>query len=169
MISSARKRVAGAPARDRDVPLGFNVAGGSAVVVVSALVSAVVPLSAGAVRLGLFALALGLFAARTVDPLAVVLVGVIAFGVFDGFLVNQLGELAWHGAADVSRLWVLMATAVCGLVAGTALRGARRARLWRGRQEQIQAWARNEQIETWAQDVPVALTAEWKGEERRDA
>jgi hypothetical protein len=168
MISSARKRVAGAPARDRDIPLGFNVAGGSAVVVVAAFVSAVVPPSAGAVRLGLFALALGLFAARTVDPLAVALVGVLGFGVFEGFLVNQVGELTWHGAADVSRLWVLVVAAVCGLVAGAAYRGVRRARLWRARQEQVQVWARSEH-ETWAREVSAGLDEETKEEETRDA
>jgi hypothetical protein len=169
MISSARVRAGRQPARERDTPVGVNVALGSAVVVVAAVVSAAVPPSAGAVRLGLFASAQGLFAATTVDPLAVLMVGVLGFGVFDGFLVNQLGELTWHGAADVARLWVLAAAAVCGLVVGAVYRGVRRARLWRARQEQVQSWARIEQIETWERDVSAGLNEEWKEEETRDA
>jgi hypothetical protein len=162
MISSGYGRAGRTRAPDRDVPLGINVAAGSIVVVVAGFVSAAVPPTAGAVRLGLFALALGLFAATTVDPLAVLLVGVLGFAVVDGFLINRLGELTWHGAADVSRLWVLLAAAVSGLVVGAAWRGARRARLWRARREQIQTWAGDERIGTRVREVPAGQAQEWE-------
>jgi MFS family permease len=157
------------PARERDTPVGINVAIGLAVVVVAGLVSAAVPQSAGAVRLGLFAVALGLFAATTVDPPAVVLVGVFGFGIFDGFLIDQLGELGWHGAADVVRLLVLLAAAMCGLVVGVVYRGTCRARVWRARQEHVENWARIEWIETRGRDVSAELNKERNEEATRDA
>src|SRR5690349_2255382 len=87
------------PARPDDsagerLPTGFAIAGGSIVVVVAACAAALIPAAAGAVRLGIVAAGLGLFAAVTVDPAAVAAVGVAAFLVFNGFLVNQLGELS---------------------------------------------------------------------------
>jgi len=152
MISSAWTRPGREPEDQRDTPLGVNVAAGALVVVVAAFVSAAVPPSATAVRLGLFATAQGVFAALTVDPLAVAIVGVLGFGVFDGFLVNQLGELTWHGQSDVSRVLVLVAAGVSGVAVGQAYRAVRRARLWRGRQRLVTAW-----------------TAGWTEEEKRDA
>jgi hypothetical protein len=153
MISSAWTRTGRELEDQRDTPLGVNVAAGALVVVVAAFVSAAVPPSAAAVRLGLFAAALGVFAALTVDPLAVVIVGVLGFGVFDGFLVNQLGELTWHGRSDVSRVLVLAAAGVSGVAMGQAYRAVRRARLWRGRQRLVMAWTQ----------------AGWIEEEKRDA
>ena len=105
-------------------PAGFAIAAGAAVVV-SAFVTAAVPVSAGAVRLGLVAAALGVFAALTVNAAAVTAVGVLALLVFDGFLVNQLGELSWHGAADERRLFAFIAVSIVGMVVGTGHRALR--------------------------------------------
>ena len=119
------------PLREPEVPTGINVAVGAAVVVVSAFVSAAVPASAGPARFGVLAAALAGFAALTVDPRAVAAVGVLAFLVFNGFLVNQLGELSWHGSADTLRLSALAAAGVGGLAGGSAYRAVRRLRAWR--------------------------------------
>jgi hypothetical protein len=90
-----------------DTPTGISAAIGAGMLVVAAFLSAALPPSAGDVRLGVLALALAGFAALTVDPRAVAAVGVLAFLVLDGFLVNQLGELSWHGQADQTRLLIL--------------------------------------------------------------
>jgi hypothetical protein len=79
------------------------------------------------------------FAALTVDPRAVAAVGVLAFLVFDGFLVNQLGELSWHGQADQTRLLILAGAGTAGVAVGTAYRGVRRLRVWRRRSEWVAA------------------------------
>jgi hypothetical protein len=157
MISSAWTRTGRGPADERDTPLGVGVAVGALVVVVAAFVAAAVPPSAAAVRLGLFAAALGVFAALMADPLAVAIVGVLGFGIFNGFLVNQLGELTWHGRSDVSRVLVLAAAGVSGVAVGQAYRAVRRARLWRGRQRLVTAWTAG-----WT----AGWTEEWTEEER---
>jgi hypothetical protein len=126
------------PARRDDwagesLPTGFAIAGGSILVVVAAFVAALIPASAGAVRLGIVAAGLGVFAAVTVNPAAIVAVGVVAFLVFDGFLVNQLGELSWHGAADDQRLFVFILVSISGMLVGVAYRAVREWAVWRRR------------------------------------
>jgi hypothetical protein len=66
----------------------------------------------------------------TVNAAAVAAVGVVAFLVVDGFLVNQLGELSWHGAADDQRLFVFIVVSVSGLLAGGAYRAVRHWAVW---------------------------------------
>lgn len=127
------------PPPEHNPPTGIAVAMGSAVIVVSAFVSAAVPASVGVVRLGPVAVALAGFAALTVNPTATAAVGGLGFLVFDGFLVNQLGELSWHGPADARRLVVLAVAGVLGIGAGTAYRAVRRVNAWRRRSEWIAA------------------------------
>ncbi len=129
-----------------NMPTGIAVAAGAAVVVAAAFVTSVIPASAGAVRLGLVAACLAVFAALTVNPAAVAAVGVLAFLVFDGFLVNQLGELSWHGAADERRLFVLITVSIMGLVVGKAYRAGHQWWLWRQRAR----WAAAQAGETTA-------------------
>jgi hypothetical protein len=124
---------------EENIPTGFAVAAGSVVVVASAFVSSAIPASAGAARFGLVAAALGGFAALTVNAVAIAVVGLLAFLVFDGFLVNQLGELSWHGAADVQRLFLLIVVSISGLVAGRGYRVLRKWRLWRQRERWVAA------------------------------
>lgn len=164
MASSARSRAGRRLVGEPDTPVGINVAIGIVVVVIAGLVAAAIPQSAGSARLTLFAAALGLFAVLSGDPRAVVVVGVLGFGIFDGFLVNQMGELSWHGSADVTRLWVLSVAAVCGLAVGVVHRGVRRARLWRARLECVESW-RIEWIETRGRDTSAELTEESNEEE----
>jgi hypothetical protein len=139
------------PAREYDTPLGISVGLGSVVAVVAALASAGFPASASGVRLGLFALALAGFAALTVDVTAAAVVTVIGYLVFDGFLVNALGELTWRGAPDVRRFLILVAAAVVGLGVGMLRRWIRQLR----RFAPLEAWANAS--ETTAQ-TPAAAT-----------
>lgn len=164
------------PLPERNPPTGIAIALGAAVIVVSAFVSAAVPESAGAVRIGLVALALAGFAALTVNPTAVAAAGGLGFLVFDGFLVNQLGDLSWHGPADVGRLMVLAAAGVLGIGAGTAYRAVRRMNSWRRRSRWIAAQVAAEEAAP-ASDAaaPTAKwpalnrAVEWKKEEARRA
>jgi hypothetical protein len=73
-------------------------------------------------------------------------VGALAFLVFDGFLVNQLGELSWHGSADLMRLSALAGAGAAGLAGGTAYRAVRRVRGWRQWSEELAARARDEAV-----------------------
>jgi hypothetical protein len=135
---SVRHQYSKLPAEE-SMPTGIAVAAGSVVVVVSAFVSAAVPASAGVVRLGLVAAALAGFAALTVNVNAAVAVGILAFLVFEGFLVNQLGELSWHGIEDVWRLLTLAAAAGLGIVVGVAYRALGRWRMWARWSEELAA------------------------------
>jgi hypothetical protein len=124
MISSGRIRVGRRSAKDRGTPVGINVALGSAVVVVAAFASAVIPASAFPVRLGLVVLVVAGFAAVAVDIAAAVVVTVLAYLVLDGFLVNEFGQLTWQGVQDLWRFSALVAAAVLGLgVGGLRRRG----------------------------------------------
>jgi hypothetical protein len=72
--------------------------------------------------------ALAGFAALAVDLVATAGVTGLAALIFNGFLVNQLGELSWHGVADARRLVVLVVAAAIGFAAGAGYRTVRRAR-----------------------------------------
>jgi hypothetical protein len=126
------------------VPTGFGVAAGSVVVVGSAIVAAAVPAAAGAVRLGLVAACLAVFAAAPVTVTAAAGTAVLAFLVFNGFLVNSLGELSWHGAADGWRLLMLAVVVTTGFAAGRTYRAVNRWLRWRRVTLWITAQARPE-------------------------
>ncbi|GAB1644114.1 hypothetical protein KRMM14A1259_45370 [Krasilnikovia sp. MM14-A1259] len=112
---------------------------GAAVVAGTALVATFVPAPAGTVRLGLMASSVSVFSALTVDPLAVAAVAVLACLVFDGFVLNHLGELSWHGAADVRRSAALAVAAAAGLIAGGGFRVVRRLFAWRRWSHEVSA------------------------------
>ncbi len=124
------------------MPTGFGIAAGSAVVTASALLAAAVPASEGAVRLGVVAFPLAVFAASPVTAAAAAATGVLAFLVVDGFLVNSLGELSWHGTADGWRLLTLAAAVLVGFLAGVVCRAVRRRLRWRRWMRWITAQAR---------------------------
>jgi hypothetical protein len=60
-------------------------------------------------------IAVGLFAALTNDVLALIPVVALAWLVVNGFLVDRLGELSWHGWPDLFRLSLLACAGYVGL------------------------------------------------------
>jgi hypothetical protein len=72
--------------------------------------------------------ALAAFAALTVAvaarsaPLAAPGIGMTAWMFDNGFLVNRHAHLVWHGAADATRLGVLLGVAACAAAAGWVVR-----------------------------------------------
>ncbi|GIG61786.1 hypothetical protein Lfu02_61580 [Longispora fulva] len=109
-----------------ETPLGVNIALGSVLLVVAAVAAATIPDSEPVVRYAVLVLAVAAFAAWTRDGLALAFVAVIGFAIFNGFLVNQPGELSWHGLTDMLRLGVLVLASTTGLAAGEAYRLVRR-------------------------------------------
>jgi hypothetical protein len=121
----------GPPALTRRVPrtpVGINLATGTAMVVAAALVAAPIPPTHTGWRFAVVAVAVGLFAALTLDRLALVGVAVLGWLVVNGFLVDRLGELSWHGSADLSRMLLLVVSGTFGLAVGQAYRWL--AALW---------------------------------------
>jgi hypothetical protein len=135
-------------------PLGINVAGGTGAVVLAALVAAWIPGSAPVEHYAPLVVVLAAFAALTVDTTAVALTGLLGFLVFDGFLVNQLGELSWHGVADRWRVLAVVVAGLAGMAGGGAYRFIRRDRVWR---------YRSEQVRRWAGPAPSEMEEEWHG------
>jgi len=123
------------------MPTGVTVAIGAAVVVATVvLVAGVVAPSAPAVRLAVLAVVLGNFAALTADLTAALCTAGIAWLLLNGFLVNELGTLSWHGTADVWRAAVLAGAAVLGWLVPVfrperrSRREIRRLRTWLDRE-----------------------------------
>jgi hypothetical protein len=109
-------------------PLGVNVGAGAVLVVVAGLIAAVIPAVDGPERLAVLAVAAGLFAAWSVDVVAVAATVLLVWLVDDGFLVDRLGRLAWHGWPDAYRIGVLVLAGALGLALGAGVLLARRAR-----------------------------------------
>lgn len=120
-----RLRAAGAPS----APFGINTAIAAAGVSLATLLAGAVSPVASPWRLGLLVGALAVAGWLTRDVAALLLVGVVAFSLFDGFLENRLGELSWHGG-DLGRLAVLVASGVLGALLGrvVAAMGERKRR-----------------------------------------
>ena len=113
------------------IPTGFGVAAGSAVITASALLAAAVPVSAGAARLDVVAVSLAVFASSPITAAAAAATGLLAYLVVDGFLVNSLGQLSWHGAVDGWRLLTLAVAVIGGFAAGVVCRAVRCRLRWR--------------------------------------
>jgi hypothetical protein len=115
--------------RLRSAPTGITLAAGSAAVVATALAAATLiapsELVARLVAMALCVAAIGAFGGDLVAALAS---AAIAWSVLDGFLVNRLGALTWHGAADAARLSVLAGAALAGWLGALAYRVARHRR-----------------------------------------
>jgi MFS family permease len=104
------------PVRTQPVPTGIAVGIGAGVAVAAVFVAAVIPSAYPAWRFGVVAAAVGLVAAWSGDQLAVLGVAVIAGLLANGFLVDRLGELSWHGLSDFWRIVVLAAAGTAGLL-----------------------------------------------------
>lgn len=103
-------------------PVGVNLAAGAVMVVAAALVAALIPTIHYGWRFAVVALAVGLFAAMTLDQRALAGVALLGWLVVNGFLVDRLGELSWHGSPDLYRMSLLVVTGAAGLAVGEAYR-----------------------------------------------
>lgn len=108
---------------DTGTPVGINVAVGAVTISMAMVAAATVPITDPQWRCAPVAVAMGLFAAGTFDWRAVALIVVPAWMVMNGFLVNHLGELSWHGWADLDRFLVLVVAGGVGLAVASAHRG----------------------------------------------
>jgi K+-sensing histidine kinase KdpD len=97
-------------------PFGIQLAVGAGLVVVAALAASGVPATDGLARLALVALPVATVSVVTGSWRAAAATAVVAALVMNGFLVDRLGTLAWHGAPDAGRLAVLAVAAVTGLL-----------------------------------------------------
>jgi hypothetical protein len=117
---------------DERTPVGINLGIGAAMIVGAGMVAAPIAAQHIGWRFAIVAVAVACFAVLTLDRLA--LAGVVALGwlVVNGFLVDRLGELSWHGSSDLYRLMLLVMAGALGLAIGEAYRYVRdlRAR-WR--------------------------------------
>lgn len=110
-------------------PTGLTLAAGSAAVVATALSAAALTAPSDLVaRLVAMALCVAAVGAFGGDLLAALATAGIAWSVLDGFLVNRLGVLTWHGAADIVRLGVLAGMALAGWLGALSYRLARHRR-----------------------------------------
>ncbi len=103
-------------------PVGINVASGTGMVIAAALVAAPIPSTHSGWRFALVAVAVGLFAAVTLDQLALAGVTLLGWLVVNGFLVDRLGDLSWHGSPDLYRMLLLVVAGAVGLALGEAYR-----------------------------------------------
>jgi hypothetical protein len=96
-------------------------------VATATLIAGVTAPADAAVRLAVLAVVVGGFAAVTADLAAAACTAGIPWLLLNGFLVNELGRLTWHGPADVWRAVVLAGAAVLGWLV-PVLRYERRSR-----------------------------------------
>lgn len=125
MRTSTRVRSGPVGAVHEATPVGINTALGTVALVAAASVAAAIPVAAGDWRLTVVAVAVGGFAAATVDHRAVAVVVGLGWLLVDGFLVDRLGQLSWHGPADLLRLLLLAGVAAVGLALGNLTRMVR--------------------------------------------
>jgi hypothetical protein len=93
----------------------FKIAGGFCWVVAVALgVAAVVPRSAPVSRLVVVAVAVGAYGAVIGGRAAVASTAGFGCLFYEGFLVNEFGDLAWHGPGTAVRWAVLGAAGLAG-------------------------------------------------------
>jgi hypothetical protein len=121
------------PAVDPDrSPVGLTIGAGAACMVIAGFVAAPIPPVHVGWRFAVIAVAVGGFAAVSLDQIALAAVTAMGFLIFNGFLLDRLGELSWHGAPDLWRLMLLVMSGAIGLAIGEAYRQVRDVRArWR--------------------------------------
>lgn len=107
--------------RDR-APMGISIAIGVVGVIAGGLIAGALPAADPGWRFGVIAIAVAAFAAISLDQRALGAVALIAFGVQNGFLEDQFGQLSWHGSEDLWRALLLVVAGACGLALGEAYR-----------------------------------------------
>src|SRR5262245_14347781 len=113
---------------DERIPTGIAIGVGCVAVVAAALPAALIPAAHTGWRFAVVAIAVGLFAALTRDGWAVAAVAALSWLVVNGFLVNRMGDLSWHGSPDLLRLMLLILAGGLGLGLGEGIRGLRELR-----------------------------------------
>jgi hypothetical protein len=116
-------------ARGSSTPAGIALGVGSGVTVVSVIVAALVPSSAGDWRLAPVAAAL-FWLGTWMPRRTIIAVAVIAYLLVDGFLVNRSGVLTWDGLPDIYRVLMLTGAAAIGLLGGVFRPARRRSPMW---------------------------------------
>src|SRR5262245_43740804 len=111
---------------DGAAPIGLQIAGGAAVVIVGVVVTALIPVSAGESRVAPPLLALAL-ACAFVGAMAGVAIAVLCGLSIDGFVLGGDGVLTWHGVTDVALIGLVVGSAAVGAIAGRTVRWIRRA------------------------------------------
>jgi MFS family permease len=106
------------PPEHEGTPVGINLALGAVIVTVAAFLADWLPVADPLGRCAVIAAGIGGFAVFTTDPRAVAMLLLPTWLVMNGFVVNRLGELTWHGSADVYRLLALAGSGVAGLALG---------------------------------------------------
>jgi hypothetical protein len=95
------------------VGIGF-----ATVVAACLLVALVLPPHATTSRLVILSVVVAGFSAIVQYLLAALVTAALGWPFYIGFLVEQHGELMWHGPVDVVRLAVLLGAALVGTVVG---------------------------------------------------
>lgn len=117
---------------DDRTPVGINIAVGAVVISVAIYLAAWLPVADAYWRCASVAVAVGAFAAITLDRLALVALLLPTWMIMNGFLVNRLGDLSWHGTADLYRFLALAGVGGLGLILGEITRQVRGMReRWR--------------------------------------
>lgn len=124
VVSNLRIRSA-EPARAEATPFGIAVGIGAVELVIAALVAAMIPAADQGWRFGVMAFAVFLFAAASLDHVALGVIALLGALIFNGFLEDRLGQLAWHGSDDLWRLLLLVMIAAWGLAVGEGYRWVR--------------------------------------------
>jgi len=116
----------GQPARpepsDRRLPQGILLGLGAVAVIAAGFAASAVPAQHPVARYSVLAVTIFVFTAVTRVWAAAAGVAVIGYLIFNGFLVNQLGELSWHANTDLTRAGALVAAVVFGRLAGDCWR-----------------------------------------------
>ena len=108
--------------RTESTPTGLAIGAGAVGLLAAAVIAAAIPSADAGWRFAVMAIAVGLFAAISLDQLALAGVAVLAALIYNGFLEDRLGQLAWHGTNDLWRLLLLVTVIASGLAVGEIVR-----------------------------------------------
>ncbi|MFI6761502.1 hypothetical protein ACIBF5_20430 [Micromonospora sp. NPDC050417] len=104
-------------------PFGIRIGGGAALVVAATcLAAALFPASAPLARLLVVMVAVAGFALVVPGLRASLVVGLLGFLCFSGFLLDRYGELHWHGVRSAGYLLLLVVAVLLGAAAGRVRR-----------------------------------------------
>lgn len=109
-------------APDRRMAQGLLVSVGTSAVIVAAFAASALPQDGAVLRYAALAGTVFVFTAVTGRWAASVWVAIIGFLVFDGFVIDQMGELSLNGRDDLARILTLVAAVIFGRLSGDCYR-----------------------------------------------